>query len=97
MDIICTVTPAIEPIIKSEWIAPGTHINAVGSCSPSARELDSKLVAKSKIFTDKRDSLFNEAGDFIIPLKSGLIDETHLKGEIGEINAALQDTLWMRM
>ena len=30
-DIICTVTSAAEPILKGEWVRPGTHLNLVGS------------------------------------------------------------------
>jgi ornithine cyclodeaminase len=91
MDIICTVTGSIQPIIKAEWVSPGTHINAVGSCSPQARELDTATICKSKLFTDCYESLFNEAGDFIIPKNEGAIDNSHVKGEIGEILLGKKD------
>jgi ornithine cyclodeaminase/alanine dehydrogenase-like protein (mu-crystallin family) len=41
-----------------------THINAVGSSTALARELDTATIVKSKLFTDRYESLFNEAGDF---------------------------------
>ena len=84
-DIICTTTAAKEPILSGEWVKQGVHINAVGACTPSSRELDSKLVVRSKLFTDRRESLFNEAGDFLIPKKEGLIREEKIGGEIGEV------------
>jgi len=84
-DIICTTTAAKEPILSDEWVKQGVHINAVGACTPSNRELDSELVVRSKIFTDRRESLFNEAGDFLIPKKEGLIGEEKIGGEIGEV------------
>ena len=84
-DIICTVTASAEPIINSEWVSKGTHINAVGSSTPTARELDTATILKSKLFTDCYESLYHEAGDFIIPKKEGAIDDSHVKGEIGEI------------
>jgi alanine dehydrogenase len=84
-DIICTVTGSIEPIVKGEWVSKGTHINAVGACTPVARELDTATILKSKLFTDCYESLFNEAGDFIIPKNEGVIDDSYVKGEIGEI------------
>jgi alanine dehydrogenase len=84
-DIICTVTATLKPIIKAEWISPGTHINAVGSSSPKSRELDSQTILKSKLFTDRYESILNESGDFIIPKNEGLIDDQHIKGEIGEL------------
>ena len=91
MDIICTVTGSVEPIVKGEWVSKGTHINAVGSCMPRARELDTATILKSKLFTDCYESLYNEAGDFIIPKNEGAIDNSHVKGEIGEILLGKKD------
>ena len=68
-----------------EWIAPGTHINAVGSSVPFNRELDTAAVFKSRLFVDRRESTLSEAGDFLFPKKEGAIDDSHIQGEIGEI------------
>jgi alanine dehydrogenase len=84
-DLICAVTASPEPILKGEWLAHGVHMNAVGSCTPRTRELDSAAVLKSKLFTDKYESLFNEAGDFIIPKNEGILSDSHVKGELAEI------------
>ncbi|WP_162551070.1 ornithine cyclodeaminase family protein [Paenibacillus tepidiphilus] len=83
-DIICTVTAAAEPVLRGEWVRPGTHINAVGACRPHERELDSALVASSRLFVDRRESAVNEAGDYLIPLQEGVIGAEHIAGEIGE-------------
>ncbi len=84
-DIICTTTAAKEPVLRSDWVREGVHINAVGACTAGYRELDSELVARSKLFTDRRESLFNESGDFLFPMKEGLFGEEHLRGEIGDL------------
>ena len=84
-DIICTVTSSSQPVLMGAWISAGTHINAVGSCTPSARELDTAAVLKSKLFTDCYESLFNEAGDFLIPKKEGAVTDNHVCGEIGAV------------
>ena len=86
-DIICTVTSTKEPVVKGDWIAAGTHINAVGSSTAGARELDTAAMIKSKLFADRYESLFNEAGDFLIPKKEGAINDEHVKAEIGEVLA----------
>ncbi len=72
-------------MLKGDWIAPGTHINAVGSSVPFARELDTAAVVKSKLFVDRRESTLNEAGDFLFPKKEGAINDAHVLGEIGDI------------
>lgn len=84
-DIICTVTASKEPVVMGEWIGPGTHINAVGSSTPFSRELDTTAILRSKLFTDRYESLFNEAGDFLIPKKEGAVTDDHVKAEIGEV------------
>jgi ornithine cyclodeaminase len=84
-DIVCTTTSSVEPILLGDWIAPGTHVNAVGACTKNARELDSKAVQRSRLFVDRRESALNEAGDFLIPKSEGLFGDEHIRGEIGEI------------
>lgn len=84
-DIVCTLTPAKTPILEAAWIAPGTHINAVGACLPSDRELPSALMAKARVYGDARESVLQESGDFLIPLKEGAYGEEHLLGTLGEL------------
>jgi len=84
-DIVVTLTNSSEPVIRREWIASGTHINAVGACIPSAREIDSKTMASSKLFVDKRESTLHESGDYLLALKDGAIGHDHIRAEIGEV------------
>lgn len=84
-DIICTCTSSREPVLLGEWIAPGAHINAVGSSVPTARELDTAAVKRARLYVDRRESTVNEAGDFLIPKKEGALDDDHIVGEIGEV------------
>jgi len=82
-DIVVTATSAKEPILKREWLSPGTHINAVGSSIRTTRELDSETVKASSLFVDRRESTVNESGDYLM---SGVGPE-HIRAEIGEILA----------
>ncbi|MEP6905383.1 MAG: ornithine cyclodeaminase family protein [Gemmatimonadales bacterium] len=84
-DIICTTTSAREPVVRGEWLSPGAHMNAVGACFSTSRELDTDAVRKSRFFTDCRESCVNEAGDFLIPRGEGAIDDAHLLGDLGEV------------
>ena len=84
-DLIVTVTSAREPVIKREWIANGAHLNAVGSCFPSTREVDSQLMAASSLFVDRRESTISEAGDYLIALSEGAIGPDSIRAEIGEV------------
>ncbi|MEP7290307.1 MAG: ornithine cyclodeaminase family protein [Chloroflexota bacterium] len=84
-DVICTTTSAREPILMGEWIAPGTHVNAVGSSVAFSRELDTAAMAKARLYVDRRESTINEAGDFLFAKKEGAISDDHILGEIGEL------------
>lgn len=84
-DLICTTTAARTPILEGAWLVPGAHVNAVGACVPTARELDTEAVRRALLFTDRRESLLAEGGDFVIPLRAGELEEDHLRGELGEL------------
>jgi ornithine cyclodeaminase len=84
-DIICTVTASTQPILQGNWLKPGAHLNVIGSCTPNAREVDTQTIEKAKLFTDRYESLFKEAGDFLIPKAEGRITDNHVKAEIGEV------------
>ena len=84
-DIIVTTTSSKEPILRREWIKPGTHINAVGSSIATAREIDSATMAASSLFIDRRESTLNESGDYLLALRDGAILENHIRAEIGDL------------
>jgi ornithine cyclodeaminase/alanine dehydrogenase-like protein (mu-crystallin family) len=84
-DIIVTATSSKEPVLRREWIAEGAHINAVGSSIPTARELDGTTIAATSLFVDRRESTLNESGDFLFAVREGLIDQTHIRAELGEL------------
>lgn len=84
-DVICTTTSSAEPVLFGDWLTPGVHINAVGACTPGARELDSAAVLKTRLFVDRLESTINEAGDFLFPKNEGALDESHILGEIGDL------------
>lgn len=90
-DIICTVSLAQQPILKVEWLKEGAHINAVGACTPNAREIDTATVVKARLFVDSVESAVNEAGCYLLPLAEGAITETHILGEIGDVLAGMID------
>jgi ornithine cyclodeaminase len=84
-DVVVTVTSSAEPVLRRDWLAAGAHVNAVGSCFPNTRELDTATVADSSFFVDRRESAENEAGDFLIPLGEGAVGSDHIRAEIGDV------------
>lgn len=86
-DVICTVTSSPEPVVLGEWVKPGTHINLVGSSYLGPVEIDAALVAKSRYFADYRPGVLAQAAELAIARDAGLVDDTHVVGEIGEVLA----------
>ena len=84
-DLIVTATTSTEPIISREWITAGAHMNLVGSSIPKARDVDSQTMAAASLFVDRRESTTNEAGDYLLAMRDGLIGPNHIRAEIGEV------------
>jgi ornithine cyclodeaminase/alanine dehydrogenase-like protein (mu-crystallin family) len=86
-DIICTVTSATKPILKGEWVTPGTHINLVGAAMRTSAEADTELVKRSRFYIDYRTSAMSQAGELLDAIEQGSVSEAHIIGEIGEVLA----------
>jgi ornithine cyclodeaminase len=87
-DVIVTATSSQEPVLRREWLAEGTHVNAVGSSLPTTRELDTETVAAASLFVDRRESTETESGDYLMPLREGAIGPEHIRAELGEVLVA---------
>lgn len=84
-DVICTVTGSATPVLLGEWVAPGTHVNAVGSSRAGPVEVDSALVLKSRYIADSVCSALAAAAEFLVAKDAGLLADDHIAGEIGDV------------
>lgn len=89
-DIVCTVTGASEPILSSAQVRDGTHINAVGSSYAGPAEIASDLVTRARFFADHREGVINQGAEFLRAKAAGLVDDSHVLGEIGAVFAGMQ-------
>lgn len=83
-DVLLTTTPAREPVVKSKWVANGTHINAMGADAPGKQELDSHILQKAKIIIDCWDQA-RHSGEINIPVHEGLVKRSDITGKIGDV------------
>jgi ornithine cyclodeaminase/alanine dehydrogenase-like protein (mu-crystallin family) len=65
-DVIVTATHSAEPVLRGEWLEQGAHVNAVGACLPSWRELDDAAMRDSILIVDSREAALQESGDVIL-------------------------------
>ncbi len=84
-DLVCTTTSSATPVLEGVWLAPGAHVNAVGACFPTTRELDAEAVRRARFYVDTREGALREAGDFLLARDEGAVDNDHIVGELGEV------------
>jgi ornithine cyclodeaminase len=84
-DLISCATPSKTPIIKGEWVKPGTHLDLMGSYKPDTRETDDEAIRKSSIFVDSRAGALHESGELALPIADGIITEKDIKADIVEL------------
>ena len=90
MDVIIAASSATEPLFDGNWLAPGQHINGIGSHTPGARELDTTAVTRARVIADLPDACLVEAGDLIIPIQEGAVTKDHIRAGLGDVVAGLK-------
>ena len=84
-DIICTATISPTPVFNGKVLKPGTHINAIGSFTPTMQEIDAVTISRSVVVVDSRQAVLEETGDLIIPIQIGVITPDWIHAELGEV------------
>ncbi len=83
-DIVCTLTPSRLPVVKKEWVIPGTHINAVGADAEGKEELEPSILKEAMVVVDdlRQASI---AGEINVPISRGLFSITEVYATLSEI------------
>ena len=84
-DLIVLVTSSPTPVIDDAWVSKGAHVVCVGACRPNQQEMPPALVARSRLFVDSKAAAIVEAGDIVMNIAAKLFDESHIRGELGEL------------
>jgi ornithine cyclodeaminase len=84
-DIVCTCTTSDVPLFDGGLLAPGAHVNAVGSYQPTARELDTVAMARARVVVETRDAAFAEAGELCISIGEGAFGPDHVVADLAQV------------
>jgi ornithine cyclodeaminase len=89
-DVVVTVTPATQPLVRADWVGPGTHITAVGSDGPGKQELEVDVLAKAdKVVADRLDQCLR-FGEIHHAVQAGALRKEDVYAELGELVAGLK-------
>ncbi|SEN80156.1 ornithine cyclodeaminase family protein [Palleronia pelagia] len=84
-DIVSTATMATQPVLKGEFVRPGTHVDLIGAFRADMREADDALMRKGRLFVDSRDTTIGHIGELTIPIAAGVIDATDVLGDFYDL------------
>lgn len=87
-DIVVTTTPVTEPIVRNEYIKPGTHINAIGADAHGKEELEPEILKRARIIVDNIEQA-SHSGEINVPWSNGLIKKSDIAGTLGEVIVGL--------
>lgn len=85
-DVVCTLTPSVEPILAGAWLRPGQHLNVVGARPrPDEREVDGAALARSSVWVDDRATAETKSGDLLLAVAEGALTLEDVVGTLGEV------------
>lgn len=84
-DIVSAATMARAPVILGDWVGPGTHVDLIGAFKADMREADDALMAKAALFVDSRATTLGHIGELLLPIASGAIRETDVRGDLYDL------------
>lgn len=90
-DIVATCTMATEPVLRGEWLHPGTHLDLIGAYRPDMREVDDEAVRRSRVFCDSRKTA-GETGEFLRAQAAGALSPEGVVADFYEIEAMRRET-----
>jgi alanine dehydrogenase len=83
--IVCCATPSETPLVEGHWLPLGAHLDLVGGFRPEMREANDDCIRRGRVFVDTRAGALAEAGDIIQPLKSGILREDDIAGDLFDL------------
>ena len=86
-DMICTCTTNNEPVFRLSDIRPGVHITAMGAYRPHTREIGSDVIANATVIVDSYEGALNEAGEFVLGIKEGVLTPDNIYASVEDIVA----------
>jgi len=86
-EVIATTTMSRTPILRGDWLAPGTHVDLIGAYRPDMREADDAVLRRGRLFVDSRASTLGHIGEVQDPIDRGVIAPADIVADFYDIAA----------
>lgn len=83
-EIVITITPSRRPLVRREWLRPGTHVNAIGADAPGKQELDPKILRDAVLVIDEAVQAIH-GGEINVPMSKGQLSRRDIDATLGDI------------
>lgn len=83
-DVVSCATLATEPIVRGRWLAPGSHLDLIGSFTLAMREADDDALAGASIFVDTDEAL-RKSGELLEPMARGVFAPADVRGTLAAL------------
>ncbi len=84
-DIISAATMSETPIVRGQWLKPGTHVDLVGAYTPKMREADDDAMRRARVFVDFRGTTIHNIGELMDPIRTGVIGAADVLGDLYDL------------
>lgn len=84
-DIVSCATLSSDPLLRGEWLRPGTHVDLVGAFTPIMRESDDEAMRRASVFVDTRAGALKEAGDIVLAVESGALKPEAIRADLDQL------------
>ena len=83
-DIVCCATLATAPLVHGEWLAPGSHVDLIGSFTPAMKEADAACFAGARVYVDTEEAPA-KAGDLLDAIAAGALSLATIQGTLAQL------------
>ncbi len=84
VEVLITVTPSRRPLVRRAWLAPGTHVNAIGADAPGKQELDPQILREATVVVDDYEQAIH-GGELNVPIDRGQFHPRQIHASLGDV------------
>lgn len=86
-DIVTCATMSTDPVLRGEWVSPGTHVDLIGAYRPDMREADDTALTRARVFVDSLDTTVGHIGELKDPIARGVLSQDDIVADYYDLGA----------